>query len=50
MRTVKHVAMHDKHRFNSYHRGSVSRSEEEVELTEEDEHDHTLPSCVTVKP
>ena len=33
---------------NSYHRGSVSRFEEEAELTE-DEHDYKLPSCVTVK-
>ena len=35
--------------FNSYHRGSISRFEEEAELTEEDEHDYKLPSCVTVK-
>jgi len=35
--------------FNSFHQGSVSRFEEEAELTEEDEHDYKLPSCVTVK-
>ena len=34
--------------FNSYHRGSISRFEEEAELTE-DEHDYKPPSCVTVK-
>ena len=32
-----------------FNRGSVSRFEEEAELTEEDEHDYKLPSCVTVK-
>ena len=35
--------------FNSYHRGSASRFEEEAELTKEDEHDYKPPSCVTVK-
>ena len=35
--------------FSSYHQGSVSCFEKEVELTEEDEHDYKLPSCVTVK-
>ena len=34
--------------FNSYHRGSVSRFEEDAELTE-DKHDYKLPSCVTMK-
>ena len=32
-----------------FNRGSISRFEEEAELTEEDEHNYKLPSCVTVK-
>ena len=36
-------------RATSYHRRSISRFEEEAELTEEDEQDYQLPSCVTVK-